>query len=98
VSEASSATRPLAENRSAVGAQRRPRKHDPPAGSAWRDAQALELLAGTVRREAKALKGGRNALAFLIRSRSWSVFDAYERAFPQQDFMRRFAREIWRRN
>ncbi len=38
---ASSATRPLAENRSAVGAQRRPRKHEPPAGAAWRDAEAL---------------------------------------------------------
>ncbi len=38
---ASSATRPLVENRSAVGAQRRPRKHEPPAGTAWRDAAAL---------------------------------------------------------
>ncbi len=40
VSEASSATRPLAENRSAVVAQRRPRNHEPPAGTAWRDANA----------------------------------------------------------
>jgi len=38
---ASSATRSLAENRSEVGAQRRPRKHEPPAGTAWRDAEAL---------------------------------------------------------
>ncbi len=37
---ASSATRPLAENRSAVGAKRRPRNHEPPAGTAWRDARA----------------------------------------------------------
>ena len=29
--------------RSAVGAQRRPRKHESPAGTAWRDAQALHL-------------------------------------------------------
>ena len=35
---ASSATRPLGENRSAVGATRRPRKHQPPAGTAWGDA------------------------------------------------------------
>ena len=41
VSEASSATRPLAENHSAVGATRRPRKHEPLAGTAWRDAEAL---------------------------------------------------------
>lgn len=41
VSEASSAPRPLTENRSAVGAQRRPRNHEPPPSSAWRDAQAL---------------------------------------------------------
>ena len=41
VSEASSATRPLAENRSAVGATRRPRNHEPSAGTAWRDAEAL---------------------------------------------------------
>jgi hypothetical protein len=40
VSEASSATRPLAENRSAAGAVRRPRNHEPPAGTAWRDAAA----------------------------------------------------------
>ncbi len=39
--EASSATRPLTENRSAVGAKRRPRKHEPPAGTAWRDAKTL---------------------------------------------------------
>ncbi len=39
---ASSATRPLAENRSAVGAQRRPRKHEPPAGTAWRDVEAFQ--------------------------------------------------------
>ncbi len=37
---ASFATRPLAENRSAVVAQRRPRNHEPPAGTAWRDTQA----------------------------------------------------------
>jgi len=40
VSEASSATRPLAENRSAVGAVRRPRSHEPSAGTAWCDAAA----------------------------------------------------------
>ncbi len=42
---ASSATRPLAENRSAVGANRRPRNHEPPAGTAWRDAEALVTCA-----------------------------------------------------
>ncbi len=41
VSEASSATRPLAENRSAVGAKRRPRNHEPPAGTACRGAATL---------------------------------------------------------
>jgi hypothetical protein len=56
VSEASSATRPLSENRSAVGAVRRPRNHEPPAGTAWRDPKALKLLAGTAWRDAKALK------------------------------------------
>ena len=55
VSAASSATRPLAENRSAVGAVRRPRNHEPLAGTAWRDAQALNLLAGTASRDTKAL-------------------------------------------
>jgi hypothetical protein len=40
VSEASSATRPLAENRSAVGAVRRPRNHEPTVGTAWCDAAA----------------------------------------------------------
>ena len=39
---ASSATRLWGEHRSAVGAQRRPRKHEPPPGTAWRDAQALQ--------------------------------------------------------
>ena len=42
---ASSATRPLAENRSAVGAQRRPRKPEPSAGTVWRDAKALQIKA-----------------------------------------------------
>ncbi len=42
--EASSATRPLAKNRSAVGAQRRPRNHERPAGTAWRDARALRKV------------------------------------------------------
>ena len=42
---ASSTTRPLAENRSAVGAKRRPRKHEPSAGTAWRDAKALQIKA-----------------------------------------------------
>ena len=37
---ASSATRPRAEYRSEVGAQRRPPQHEPPAGSAWRDARS----------------------------------------------------------
>jgi hypothetical protein len=37
---ASSATRPRSENRSAVGAVRRPRSHEPSAGTAWRDAKA----------------------------------------------------------
>ncbi len=50
VNEASSATRPLAENRSAVGVKRRPRNHEPSAGTAWLDAQAHK-----VRREAQAL-------------------------------------------
>jgi hypothetical protein len=56
VSEASSATRPLAENRSAVGAVRRPRNHEPPAGTAWRDAKALKPTARTAWRYAQALK------------------------------------------
>ena len=56
VSEASSATRPLAENRSAVGAVRRPRNHEPPVDAAWRDAKALEPPAGTAWRDAKALE------------------------------------------
>jgi hypothetical protein len=56
VSEASSATRPLAENRSAVGAVRRPRNHEPPAGTAWRGAKALNTPTGTAQPEAKALK------------------------------------------
>ncbi len=51
--EASSATRPVAENRSGVGAQRRPRNHEPPAGIAWRDAEA-PLNDSTTRREAEA--------------------------------------------
>ena len=51
----SSATRPLAENRSAVGAQRRPRKHEPQAGTAWRDARALASSTNTVWSDAKAL-------------------------------------------
>jgi len=38
---ASCATRLRGEHRSAVGAQRRPRNHEPPAGTAWRDAEAL---------------------------------------------------------
>jgi hypothetical protein len=46
----------LSENRSAVGAVRRPRNHEPPAGTAWRDPKALKLLAGTAWRDAKALK------------------------------------------
>jgi hypothetical protein len=50
VSEASSATRPLAENRSAVGAVRRPRNHEPQAGTAWRDAQAKRVEKGSPRR------------------------------------------------
>ena len=41
---ASSATQPLAENRSAVGAKRRLRKHEPPPGTAWRDSQALRKV------------------------------------------------------
>ncbi|MCB2020790.1 MAG: hypothetical protein KDG44_08300, partial [Burkholderiaceae bacterium] len=56
VSEASFATRPLAENRSAVGALRRPRNHEPPLGTAWRDAKALNTPTGTAQPEAKALK------------------------------------------
>jgi hypothetical protein len=56
VSEASSATRPLAENRSAVGAVRRPRNHEPLAGTAWRDAKAPTASTGTARRGAKARK------------------------------------------
>jgi hypothetical protein len=56
VSEASSATRHLAENRSAVGAQRRPRNHEPPVGTAWRDANALKSQLGTARPEVKALQ------------------------------------------
>ncbi len=53
---ASSATRPLAENRSAVGATRRPRNHEPTAGTAWRDARALKLPAATACRDAAALR------------------------------------------
>jgi hypothetical protein len=56
VSEASYATRPLAENRSAVGAVRRPRNHEPLAGTAWRDAKAPTASTGTARRGAKARK------------------------------------------
>ena len=56
VSEASSATRPLVENRSAVGAQRRPRNHEPTAGTAWRDAKALGPPAGAAWRDAKTLQ------------------------------------------
>ncbi|MCO5122273.1 MAG: hypothetical protein M9915_00800 [Rhizobacter sp.] len=119
VSEASSATRPLAENRSAVGAVRRPRNHEPPAGTAWRDAKALESkagiarcntkalepLPGTARRDAKAqnppavaARRDAQAQALVIRGRSRSAFEAHEQAFPQQDFMRRVARETWRSN
>jgi hypothetical protein len=43
---ASSATRPLAENRSAVGAKRRPRNHEPSAGTAWRDAKPRDRYSG----------------------------------------------------
>jgi hypothetical protein len=39
VREVSSATRPQAEHRSAVGAQRRPPQHEPLPGAAWRDAR-----------------------------------------------------------
>ncbi|MCO5123806.1 MAG: hypothetical protein M9915_08715, partial [Rhizobacter sp.] len=34
---------------------RRPRNHEPPAGTAWCDAQALNPLAGNAWRDAKAL-------------------------------------------
>ncbi len=54
---ASSATRPLGENRSGVGAERRPRNHEPRVGTAWCDARALSspcdwptgLLSGPMR-------------------------------------------------
>ncbi len=46
---ASSATRPLAENRSGVGAQRRPPGHEPPVGTAWRDAGAPREKCGLSR-------------------------------------------------
>ena len=38
---ASCATRLRGEHRSDVGAKRRPRSHEPPAGTAWRDAEPL---------------------------------------------------------
>ncbi len=60
---ASSATRPLAENRSAVGAQRRPRKHEPPVGTAWRDAEALPNCAGS-----------RTPIKQLVRGSSWRCY------------------------
>ena len=54
--EASSAPRPLTENRSAVGALRRPRNHEPPPRTAWRDAAALRRPArNTAGRDAQAL-------------------------------------------
>jgi len=49
---ASCATRLRGEHRSAVGAQRRPRNHEPPAGTAWRDVQAI--AAGAAWREASS--------------------------------------------
>ncbi|MCB2019609.1 MAG: hypothetical protein KDG44_02280, partial [Burkholderiaceae bacterium] len=42
--------------RSAVGAVRRPRNHEPSAGTAWRDAQALNPLADTARRDTEAVQ------------------------------------------
>jgi hypothetical protein len=42
VSAVSSATRPQAEHRSAVGAQRRPPQHEPPPSAACRDARTQE--------------------------------------------------------
>ncbi len=45
--EASSAPRLRIEHRSEVGATRRPRNHEPAAGTAWRDAAALRLKTHT---------------------------------------------------
>ncbi len=64
--EASSATRPLAENRSAVGAQRRPWKHEPPAGSAWRDDEPLQMEA-CLRTATKACEQASRPQRFLRR-------------------------------
>ena len=48
VNEASFATRPRAEHRSEVGAQRRPPQSEPTAGSAWRDAPLLAAPGATL--------------------------------------------------
>jgi len=75
------------------------------AGIARCNTKALEPLPGTVRRDAKAqnppavaARRDAQAQALVIRGRSRSAFEAHEQAFPQQDFMRRVARETWRSN
>ena len=68
---ASSATRLWGEHRSAVGATRRPRKHEPPAGTAWRDAISLEPSANTTWSKYEALrKSGLRRTAITIGERA----------------------------